>query len=71
MKKKVNIKIPPRDKNKEVNRLSGESDEIYVLKCLNKTDINMIRARQNFERPAYYVKKNESGQDLGFNPYQE
>lgn len=52
-------------------RLSGESDELYELKCLNRTDINMIKARKWFDRPPYYVQKRKSEQDLGFNPYQE
>lgn len=39
-----------------VPKMSGESDDLYELKCLNKTDINMINARKQYERPLWHLQ---------------
>lgn len=44
------------DWDKLPGKVSGESDEMYEIRHMNKTDVNMINARRNFERPAYYTK---------------
>lgn len=41
---------------KDIDKLNGESDDLYELKCLNRTDVNMINARKWFDRPAYHMK---------------
>lgn len=63
---KVNIRLPIR-KVDGIKNISGESPEMYVLRCMEKVDRKTISAKQNFKRPAYYTKfmeNNADGRDI-------
>lgn len=47
----------------KVERFSGESRDIYELKCKNFTDIKTIRAKKSFDRKPYYLiaKEKQNG----------
>jgi len=52
---KFNRKIK-LSQNDIIPRLKNESMEIHQLKLLTRTDINMINAKKNFDRPLYHTK---------------
>lgn len=41
--------------NEKIKRPDGESKDIYELKCMNNSDIKMMRAKACFERKPYYL----------------
>jgi len=45
-----------KDIFENLDRHEGESSEIYHLRKMNETDVNMSRARANFDREPYYKK---------------
>lgn len=49
----------------QVKLPNGENKDIYELKCMNNSDIKMIRAKAYFERKPYYqtYKEKQNGQN--------
>lgn len=49
----------------KLERLEGESAEIYELRCKNHSDIKMMRAKICFDRKSYYqtYKEKQNGQN--------